>query len=80
MWGVSDPAARARGRMCEAAAGSLTPLPCCDTCTRALTGRHRTPPDSDDGVPAKVLPCMYLAGAYSLWVVSLEAGAAPMRR
>ena len=44
MWGVSDPAGRPRGRVCDAQAGSLTPLPCCDTCAGALTGRHKSPP------------------------------------
>ena len=43
-WGVSDPAGRPRGRGMRSRAGSLTPLPCCDTCAGALTGRHKPPP------------------------------------
>jgi hypothetical protein len=43
-WGVSDPAGRLWGRGHSAQAGSLTPLPCCDTCAGALTGRHKPPP------------------------------------
>ena len=43
-WGVSDPAGRLWGRVHSARAGSLTPLPCCDTCAGALTGRHKPPP------------------------------------
>ena len=53
MWGVSDPAERPWDRVCDAEAGSLTPLLCCDTCTRALAGRHKTPPGSNDGDRAK---------------------------
>lgn len=44
MWGVSDPAERRRGHLFGARAGSLTPLPCCDTCAGALSGRHKPPP------------------------------------
>jgi hypothetical protein len=33
-----------RGCLCEAHAGSLTPLPCCYPCAGALTGRHKPPP------------------------------------
>ena len=42
--GVSDPAGRPRGDVHDAQAGSLTPLPCCDTCAGTLTGRHKPPP------------------------------------
>ena len=42
--GVSDPAERPWGRATSARAGSLTPLPCCDTCAGALTGRQKPPP------------------------------------
>ncbi len=51
--GVSDSAEGPRGRLCEAQAGSLTPLLCTDTCARALTGRHKTPPDHDGCAPCK---------------------------
>jgi hypothetical protein len=43
-WGVSDPARRGWGDVGDPRAGSLTPLPCCDTCAGALTGRHKPPP------------------------------------
>ena len=43
-WGVSDPAGRLWGRGHSAQAGSLTSLPCCDTCAGALIGRHKPPP------------------------------------
>jgi hypothetical protein len=38
-----------------------TPLPYCDTCTRALNGRHNTPPSTNDGDRAKVLRTIHLA-------------------
>jgi hypothetical protein len=65
-WGVSDPADRPWERVCDAEAGSLTPLPCYNTCTRALSGRHKTPPDNDDDDPAKAFLSMHLAGACGL--------------
>ena len=78
--GRERPRRRAWDRLCDAEAGSLTPLLCCDTCTRAHTGRHRTPPDTDDGVPEKLLPPMHLPAAYSLWFVTMEARATLTRR
>jgi hypothetical protein len=77
---VSDPADSTWGRVCDAQAGSLTPLLSCNTCTRALTGRHRTPPDADDGAREKLLPRMHLPAAYSLWFVTMEARATLTRR
>jgi len=59
----SDPAERPRGRGCEARAGSLTPHFCSDSRARALSGRHRTPPDTDDGEPANVPLYMHLERA-----------------
>lgn len=73
MWGVSDPAGRRRGRICDAAAGSLTPHLYSYSCAGALIGRHRTPPDGDDRAPSKVLACRHLAGASSLRVVTMAA-------
>ena len=62
VWGVSDPAERARGRGCELQAGSLTPLSVPTPRAGALNGRHKTPPDLDECDLANVrldiqLPC-----------------------
>ena len=42
--GTERPRGRARGQVRAPRAGSLTPLPHCDTGNRALTGRHKAPP------------------------------------
>jgi hypothetical protein len=47
-WGVSDPAGRPWGRVCDPQAGSLTPHLCCDTRAGAFSGRRNAPPVSDD--------------------------------
>jgi len=62
-WGVSDPAGRARGRRCDAEAGSLTPHLCSHFCAGALSGRHKAPPDTDDDDLSNVLLSMHLERA-----------------
>lgn len=46
-WGVSDPADGLGAAFARRRAGSLTPHLCSDSCAGALTGRHKTPPDTD---------------------------------
>jgi hypothetical protein len=79
-WGVSDPADSSWGRTSDAEAGSLTPLPCCDICTRALSGRHNTPPDADDGDRPKAVLSKQLQSARLSWVADRTMGTRPRRR
>jgi hypothetical protein len=74
--GRERPRWRLRGCLCEAQAGSLTPLPCCYTCAGALTGRHKPPPAPTAApAPTSKLPrschgshMSWLAGAWHVGI------------
>jgi hypothetical protein len=58
--GRERPRRQDRGRICDAEAGSLTTHLCSDSCAGALSGRHKTPPDTEDGEPANIPLSMQL--------------------
>ena len=68
------PRGRARGQICAPRAGSLTPLPHCDTGNRAVTGRHKAPPASCGGHRPKALLLLQLETAYQRSVIRVEDG------
>ena len=76
------PRGRARGPVRAPRAGSLTPLPHCDTGNRALTGRHKAPPDSRGGYRFKALLYTQLEAVYRRSATGVKGGSAvtPARR
>jgi len=68
------PRGRARGQVRAPRAGSLTPLPHCDTGNRALTGRQKAPPACLSGHRPKALLLMQLKAAYRRLVIPRDGG------